>query len=510
MRLLELLSLSNCNILKIQTNINQTSHNQKALDLENITINNIYTNSQDVKPNSLFLCTSGITADRHNYVDDAVKNGAIAIIASKKIESDALVIYVPDVNEISPILYREFYHNPQNKLKVIGVTGTDGKTSTATITQTLIGKSICGYFGTNGLNVGEASSSNFYQTSVNNTTPDSDKLFEYLDIFVKHNASFASLEISSEAIHYNRLSALKLDVLGHTNITSEHLNTHGTVENYANAKIQGFIKHLKINGYAVINLDDSWAKTIIEQISSYRKDVKILTYGKNKNADLNITKYQIFTTHTDIEYQYKNQNFRLTSPLLGDFNIENLSCSILTCLALGISLDSIKANLTKLNISGRLQMIQTNSDFNVMIDYAHTPNGITRLLEFTKTLPDIDKTTVIIGQAGERDATKRSTVGSIVAKNCTQAIFTYEDPRNESLDQIFNDITKDIKELKNWIIIKDRKEAIKHAINNAVDKELIMILGKGAEDYQKVGNKKIHFSDVEEAQNALKQYQKIN
>lgn len=410
-------------------------------------------------------------------------------------------IKVANVNDIVDIVYSNFYKHPQKKLKIFAVTGTDGKTSTSTIVQTLIGKDKCANIGTNGANGGGIS------ISIDNTTPDSDKFYGYLKEFLEASCTAVSMEMSSEAMHYNRLKNLKFDVLSYTNITSEHLNTHKTLENYVDAKVAIFTTHLKADGIAILNADDPYAFEIKQRIlqTEQLKNVQIRTYGTSQLCDLIILLHETKGNTTEIVYNYHGRIFKVISPLLGDFNVYNLACGFLMALSGGYDLDDLLKNVDQLKIPGRLEMIDEGQDFRVMVDYAHTPNGITELLRFVKKMPNVKRRITVIGQAGERDAIKRPIVGKIVAKNSSWAIFTYEDPRSEDVKNIINDMTRKIRQIKhNWEAVLDRKEAIHKAIFMAKPGDLVMILGKGAEDYQKISTGKIHFSDIEEAKEALK------
>ena len=459
---------------------------------EDILIKAIKINSKEVEKGDLFVCTMGVTADRHDFIDDAIKNGASAIVVSKDIsEKSVPVIKVPDTNRELPYLCQKFFEYPDKTLKMIGVTGTDGKTSVASIIQTLIGSDICGYIGTNGRSCAKFTGDN------PNTTPDADKLYAYLKEFVDYGCKYASTEASSEAFFRGRLQSVQYDVGVYTNITSEHLNIHGDFENYIESKLMLF-KQTKSDGFNILNRDDVYFERVKDSCNG-----NILTYGKDESCDLQIVDFSVFPNKTDIIFKYKGNEINIESPLLGDFNVYNLAAAILTCLSLDFSMDIIIEKIPNLKISGRLEMLNTKEPFYVMVDYAHTPNGITKLLNFVHTL-DINRSIVVIGQAGERDYLKRPQVGEVVVNNATYAIFTYEDPRSEDPRDVCEDMIKTIKDTHtNYEIVIDRREAIEKAINMAQEKDMVLILGKGSETYQKLKDKTIHFSDIEEAYNAL-------
>lgn len=457
-----------------------------------IMIKSIKINSKEVEEGDLFVCTMGVTADRHDYIDDAIKNGAAAIVVSKDIrDKDVPIIKVPDTNRELPYLCQKFYDYPDKTLKMIGVTGTDGKTSTTTIIQTLIGSDKCGYIGTNGRSCARFTGDN------PNTTPDAHNLYMYLDEFVRYGCSYASIETSSEAFFRGRLQAMSFDIAAYTNITSEHLNIHGSFENYMDSKLNLF-RQTKKDGYAILNHDDKYYEEVRKVC-----DCNVLTYGVGEDNDLQIVEFKVFPNHTEIKYKYKDNIYNVDSPMMGDFNVYNLACAILCTLAAGFTIDKILERVSEIKVNGRLELLNTDTSYYVMVDYAHTPNGITKLLEFVHTL-DIDRSIVVIGQAGERDPYKRPEVGQVVVNNASYAIFTYEDPRSEDPEAICQDIIKNIKDTyTNYEIVIDRREAISKAINMAKDKDMVLILGKGNETYEKLKDKTIYFNDVEEAYNAV-------
>ncbi len=452
-----------------------------------IDIKGIKINSKEIEPGDLFVCTKGATVDRHDFIEDAIKRGASALVVSKDVDVDVPVIKVNNTNEELGNLCRKFYDYPDKKMKMIGITGTDGKTSVATITQTLIGKDLCGYIGTNGYSCAA------FNKDTNNTTPDADKLYGYFREFIDNGCKYTAMESSSEAIFNGRIKEIDYDITAITNITSEHLNTHGTLENYIACKKQLF-KQLKENGKCILNKDDAHYEEVKEACQG-----EVLTYGKDKNNTLWIKHFVVSPNNTIVTFVYQNETFTFTSPLLGDFNVYNLACAMLICLALGFDMKYLINNVKNINVSGRLDMIDLGQDFYVMVDYAHTPNGITNLLNFVHTLK-INRSIVVIGQAGERDPYKREVVGEVISNNASYAIFTYEDPRSENPKNIIDMMIKRIKDKDNYEIIIDRSEAIKHAIDIAKKDDMVLILGKGNETYEKLKDKTIYFNDIEEAQ----------
>lgn len=457
-----------------------------------IEINDISINSKECHEGSLFVCTMGVKADRHDFIDDAIKNGASAIVVSRDgIKKDVPVIKVENTNQELPKLCGKFYDYPDKKMTLIGVTGTDGKTSTTTIIQTLLGKDKCGYIGTNGVSFKEETEDN------PNTTPDVHLLYKFFNDFVEAGCKYAAMEASSEAFFRGRLTELEFDIATFTNITWEHVNIHGTFENYIDSKMNLF-RQTKKDGYCILNKDEEHYA-----ICKKNSNGHVLSYGEDKSCDLQIVKYTLDPHHTLITFKYKNKLYDIDSPLLGDFNVSNLAAGILSVLALGKTMEEIIPKIKNIKVDGRLELLDTKTPYYVMVDYAHTPNGIARLLNFVHTL-DIKRSIVVIGSAGERDYKKRPVMGKTIMDNASYAIFTYEDPRSEEPIDIINMLVADIKDNPNYEIVVDRRDAIRRAIDIAEPNDMVLILGKGNETYQKLKHETIYFNDIEEAYEAVK------
>lgn len=458
-----------------------------------ILIRDIKINSKEVKDGDIFVCTTGVTADRHDFIDDAIKNGAKALVVSKDISKKSIpVIKVDNTNLELSKLCQKFYDYPNQELTMIGVTGTDGKTSVATIIQTLLGKDNCGYIGTNGRSWKEKE-----KDDNPNTTPDETLLYKFLRDFRNDDCKYAVMEASSEAFFRRRLDNLEYDVSCYTNITREHLNIHGSFDNYKECKMQLF-KQTKKDGFCILNKDDQFFSEIKEICNGI-----VLSYGKDSDNDLQIVDYKVFPEKTFITWKYKDEIYEIKSPMLGEFNVYNLSAGMLVCLALGFDIEELIKNISYIKVSGRLELLDTKTPYYVMVDYAHTPNGIKNLLNFVHTL-DINRSIVVIGSAGERDYLKRPVMGKTVLDNASYAIFTYEDPRSEEPIDIINMLIKDVKDTyTNYEIEVDRHKAIEKAINMAKDKDMVLILGKGNETYQKLKHETIYFNDIEEGYNAV-------
>ena len=455
----------------------------KGLDTE---ITGLSTNSKSVKPGDLFICIKGAKIDRHDYIDEAIKNGASFLVTSKDVDVNVPYIKVEDVNAIYEDLYRRFYDFPQDKLTLIGITGTDGKTSTTTIIQELLGSDVCGYIGTNGYACSK------FNRETDNTTPGIESMYRILAEFVDAGCKYVAMETSSEAFYYGRLKNFHFRIGGLTNIDKEHLNTHKTLENYIACKKMLF----KQSDISILNKNDKHFLDVSHDLNNYK------TYGYTSDCDLYIKSFNVEPDKTHISFIYSDKQYDIVSPLLGNFNIENLACALLVCLNLNFDINDLLKNLDKLKIDGRMTSINLGQDFYVLVDYAHTPNGLTRLFEFTNKL-NVNKKIVVTGNAGERDASKRKYVGKLCSDNNDHVIFTYEDPRFEDPYNVVKDLCELIRDKTNYETVIDRQEAIEKAINMAGPKDLVMILGKGSEDWQEIKGEFIEFNDVEKAKDAI-------
>lgn len=451
-------------------------------------INDIVIDSRLVKKNDMFVCVKGINSDRHDFIPVAIANGASCIVGSKDIKCSVPYIKVDDPDAILVDLCKKNY-DFDDTLKIIGVTGTDGKTTTTTCVQTLIGSDLCGYIGTNGI-----SCKKFSDTS-NNSTPDPTILYKSFKRFKDAGCKYVVMEASSEGLYRKRLDGLDFIVGAYTNVTWEHINVHKTFENYLNTKVSLVDKCKEC---FIVNLDE-------ENHEKFMKPgKKILSYGTKEICDLYIKNYHVEDRYTNVTFIYDKKEYTFISPLLGKFNVYNLACSMLICLSLGFSMEDLIKNVLDIDVSGRMEVIDMGQPFKVLVDYAHTPNAIEAVLEFVHTL-NVDKSIVVVGSAGERDIKKRPVMGSTVIKNASYAIFTSDDPRSEDPYVIASQMAANIKDKSKYEIETDRSLAIKKAIDMAGDNDIVLALGKGNEKCQKLATGPIYYNDIEECKKWLKE-----
>lgn len=423
-------------------------------------------NSREVEAGDLFLCIKGVNADRHDFIEDAAQRGAVAALVSRDVACSIPCVKVADVDAALDELYNRFYDRPQDKLCVIGVTGTDGKTSTASIIQTFLGDDNCGYIGTNGV------SCRGFFADTPNTTPDKGSLMAFFRAFLDHGCRYAVLEASSEAFYYGRLAGLAFDAAAISNVTSEHLNTHKTLENYIACKQKLFLQN---RGPSVLNHDDGH----YEEFRAIAQNVR--TYGRSQDNDLWIKSYDLGPRSTQLTLVYNGKEYSFTSPLVGAFNVENLSEAMLVCLSLGKTMEELLPRVPLLHVEGRMERVDLGQNFEVIVDYAHTPNGIQKLMNHVKTLHG-KRIITVSGQAGGRDQLKRKFVGETIARNSDHCIWTLEDPRNEKVEDIAAMMCENIQDLDNYETIVDRQKAVEKAIRMARKGDVVLILGKGSEE----------------------------
>lgn len=451
---------------------------------------NIKYNSKDIKKGDIFVALK-TNNDGHKYVNNAINNGASKVVVEYG-EYDIETIKVNNTKEyLIDYLYKNYYDEIKD-LKLIGITGTNGKTTTSMIIHNILNKLgiKCGYIGTNGFYI------NRFIKKLPNTTPEIIDIYELLIECKKEGCEYVCLETSSHGLIQNRLANLKFDYAVFTNLTHEHLGYHKNMENYAKAK-QKLFNMLRNKKYAIINNDDNFRKYFIKEENNN------ILYGFNY-SDYQITKYDINNKESLFTVSYKDKKYNFKTNLLGKHNIYNCLVSIIVLNKIGFTFEKISKALINIEIpQGRMEKINYKNK-SIIIDYAHTPDGIENVLKTARELTKNRIITVIgCGGGTGSDREKRPSMGNLVLSLSDLTIFTNDNPRNENPNQIIDDLLKE-KINNNYIIELDRKNAIKKGIELLNDNDILMILGKGHEDYQIIGNKKIHFNDKETVINLLR------
>lgn len=446
-----------------------------------IEIKNIKTDSRKIQPNDLFVATKGYHIDRHLFIEDAIKNGAVAIIGEQDIECSIPYIKVKNSYKTLLKILSKFYNNLEKKFKFIGITGTDGKTTTAYITSQIINAA---YIGTNGVIYKENS------WSTNNTTPEICELYEYLKRLKKLNCNTIVMEVSSEALLHKRVDNINFDIAAITNITEDHLNIHKTLDNYIKDKIKLFTLVPK-NGIAILNLDDQYYKNV-----EIKCKTSIYTYGQNKNSNFKILNINNTEKTLSFIIKHNNQKYYLKSPLHGEYNAYNLTLAFVISKQMGMSPSNIIKKIKQISfVSGRFEMLNFGQNYKIILDYAHTYNGILNIISSSKKLKH-NKIIVITGAAGGREHEKRAAIGKYILENTDHTIFTMDDPRYENVEFIINDLVSKTAK-KNYERIIDRRKAINKALCIAKKDDIVLIIGKGRDNYMAIENQNIPYCDYD-------------
>ena len=478
--------------MKLYELLQGVSH--KMLQGGDTALSTVVIDSRKAREGSLFICLSGLAFDGHDYILPAVEAGAAAVLVEKECfaPEGVSVVMVKNTRSAMSLLAANFHGNPAKKLRLIGVTGTNGKTTTTHFINEILAN--CGrktgLIGTVGAKIsGKAMDFNF----TTSTTPDPLELHEVFGIMAKSGVQDVVMEVSSHALHFYKMDGLCFDVGVFTNLSQDHLDIHGTMENYKLAKAQLFAKSKS----AVINTDDEASETMIRHLEGRR----YMSYGIDSHADLKAHSIS-FGEVTDFSIYGEDEPFTLKPK--GKFNVHNALAAIGTARRLGFSMDDIRKAVAKLvGVEGRIQEVPNKLGVNIFVDYAHTPDGLVNIIssvrEFTK-----GKVVTVVGCGGDRDRVKRPIMGKIAGEMSDFTILTSDNPRNENPFHILSEIEAGTREAgKPYEVIENRKEAIHKGVKKLEPGDSLIIAGKGHEDYQLVGKEKFYFSDFETAVEAV-------
>ena len=444
---------------------------------KNIWITGITDNSKEVKKGYLFVATKGYHVDHFDYIEDAIQKGCVFLVVDKEISFSFPHIVVEEIEKAYKELCIKFYGVDLKKLHLIGITGTDGKTTTATIVKELIKD--CAYLGTNGLIIRRKS------ISTKNTTPCISELYKDFSLIQKECIKTVSMEVSSEALLHQRISNLQFDVVAFTNITGDHMNIHKTLDEYKKCKLK-LLELVKENGVVIVNGDDTNLQNIHCQ--------NLYTFGFGINNDYQIKCVKELPKKTEI-ILYGKEEYKLITPLKGKFNVYNVVQAFLIGLFYGVDKELLLQRLMKIKrISGRYESLNFGQDYDIILDYAHTINAIENILE----IPVKGRRIVVTGCAGGRDWGKRPKIGKIIMEKSDVSIFTMDDPRYEKVDDIINQM---VGHEKRYIRIPNREEAISYALSIAKAGDKVFILGKGRDNYMAIENKKVPYNDYKVIKN---------
>lgn len=447
-----------------------------------LNITGITDDSRLVKDGFLFVATKGYNVDHFDYIDDAIKNGCSFIVCDREFNKNFPHIVVDNIFETYIELCKKYYEVDPKDFSLIGVTGTDGKTTTTTIIKELLEE--CAYIGTNGVWV------NDIEESTSNTTPCISELYEDLKIIKDNNVNTVSMEVSSEALLHDRVHGFIFDVVCFTNITGDHLNVHKSFDDYIACKMK-LLDHVKDDGYIVFNGDDSTLKTINKK--------NAISFGFNEDNDYVISDVKYLKRKTIITLRNNDLEWTINSPFIGEYNVYNVVMAFIVGHLFKVDDCLLLNKIEQLRpIKGRCEFLDYGQDFDIVLDYAHTINGINSILD---TFSNYETIITVTGSAGGREVEKRSVIGKSVIEKSDFAIFTMDDPRFEDPDEIIDQMVGDNKD---YYRIVDREDAIRFALSIAYPGSVVLILGKGRDNYMAIKDKKIHYNDFDVITNYFK------
>lgn len=460
--------------------------------LPSVEITSICTDSRVAESGCAFFCMNGKNHSSAYHAGEAVEKGAAVIVSEKSLDFDRNIV-VDDIELALSICCDNFYSNPSEKLKIAGITGTNGKTTVSFMVKHIV--EFCseksGLMGT----VGNFAGENFLGNS-GFTTPDPVKLYAIFNSFVKENAHICVMEVSSQALSQGRCKGLHFNTAVFTNLTQEHLDYHGSMESYAKAKSLLF----QNADNAVLNLDDKY----YSRFSGICQNE--MTYSvKNSGADFFAKNIVFSKNHTAYYLVFDDKKYSVRMNITGLYNVSNSLAAIGCCVMMGFPVDRcVSALLTFQGVKGRAEVLKTDTPFTVMIDYAHTPDAILNLFSAVKATT-IGKVIALFGCGGERDRAKRSVMGRICAENADFLVVTSDNPRSENPYKIIHEILKGVENTETpFAVIEDRKKAIEFSLSIAGEGDTVILCGKGHEDYQITSQGKIHFDEREIVYNSIK------
>lgn len=464
--------------------------NVGVVDVENdtnIEIKGVAYDSRKVKDGFLFVCIKGYVTDGHKYIKNAVDAGAVAVVVEDDCDTfGALKIKTDNSRKALAQIGSNFYGNPKDKLKIVGVTGTNGKTTVTTLIKSVLefaGKK-CGLIGTNANMIGDK------VLDAQRTTPESLELHELFSEMVNDGVEYVIMEVSSHSLELFRVWGIEFEVGAFTNLTQDHLDFHVTMENYLAAKKKLF----DVSKKAVINADDEGGRKIVNSLS----DMHVVTYSIDEKSDLKAENIKVSPKGVIFDAETEKTKYSLRLGIPGKFSVYNALAVFATCQALEIESSVIlDALIIAKGVKGRAETVYTRTDYTVIIDYAHTPDGLENIISTVKSFAS-GRVITMFGCGGDRDATKRSIMGEIAGKLSDYCIITSDNPRTEEPMAIIKQIEEGMKKTDcEYTVIENRREAIGYALGFAQKDDCIILAGKGHETYQTIGKENIHFDERE-------------
>jgi len=463
---------------------------------ENQDISFLTIDSRKCEKGALYFAINGTQVDGHKFVASAYEKGAACAVVEHPVDCPIPQVVVENTRVAMSYGASEFFSNPSRKLKMIGITGTNGKTSISYMIRAIAKKNgiSCGVIGTGGIWLNEEKLDIKILTA---TTPDPIELQYALKVMAEKGAQWVVMEVTAHALDLHKVEGMTFCSAGFTNLTQDHLEYFITMKNYGAAKARFFEKDLSQN--AIINIDDEFGLKLT------KKDIPYITYSYKENADLKASEVEIHSTYSTFKLAYENNIYNVRTNTTGLFNISNVLCAIGCALKAGLNIkEAINGIESFSSVPGRFEAVDTgNKGVSVIVDYAHTPDGLENILTSINTFKK-GKLISVFGCGGNRDAVKRPIMGEIAGRLSDYMVITSDNPRFEEPEEIIDQIEKGLKDPCEYVRIADRFLAIKHALSVAQKGDVIAICGKGDEDYQEINGIKHHFSDREAVEEIVK------
>lgn len=467
-----------------------------------IEVREIKYDSRQVQEGDMFVAIAGFKTDGHEYIQSAIENGAKVIaIENGRCDLDSIseaitVVIAQSTRKLLPLAACNFYGNPSREFKLVGVTGTKGKSSTTYMIKAILekaGKKV-GLIGTIANIIGDK------EIEAERTTPESVDLQRLFRQMADAKVDVVVMEVSSHALALDRVLGCTFDMAVFTNLSQDHMDFHESFEDYLEAKAKLF----KIAKEGFVNCDDMYARRLMDMVTC-----PITTYGIDNNPFVSARDLIITNSYTDFKMPFNRVMERIRIGMTGRFTVYNALAAICVCVKLGCSVENVIEGLESVRVPGRGELVSNLRDITIMVDYAHSPASLESILKTVKVYTK-GKVICVFGCGGDRDKTKRPLMGEISGRNAAYTVITSDNPRTEDPIQIAKEIEEGIKKTKGkYKVIINRKKAIEHALRQAKTNDLVLIAGKGHETYQIIGEEKLHFDDKEVVTEILKKLPEI-
>jgi UDP-N-acetylmuramoyl-L-alanyl-D-glutamate--2,6-diaminopimelate ligase len=476
----------------------ETTYGHSAITRE-VHVHQLQYDSRKIQRGDCFIAMRGTGTDGHRFLESAIEKGASVVVLEQDsalsdyyfLHSGVVKVVVPDSRKALAVMSANYFNHPSSKLMMVGVTGTNGKTTTTHLIKAILeaaGQRV-GLLGTIEYRIGDE------VIPASHTTPESLELNELLARMATSGCQSVSMEVSSHALHQSRVYGLEFDAAVFTNLTQDHLDYHGSMEEYFKAK-KILFDNLDDDAVAITNADDTWGMQIVTSTRA-----RTFSYGVAEHADVQAADIRLSIEGTSCTLWFRNQQTTMTTPLVGRFNVYNILAAYSTGLALGLSQETLLAGIRSVaSVHGRFERVASPKGWAAIIDYAHTPDALEKCL---RTIHDVlpregrGRIITVFGAGGDRDKTKRPIMGSIAGQLSDIIIVTSDNPRTEDPGQIIDEIVAGIPRGAQVTQEVDRRAAIHSALRQARSGDVVLVAGKGHEDYQVIGKEKIHFSDRE-------------